>query len=176
MKQGNSSGDKDKELQQLKAQNQQLNEKLKKQTLAGNAAVVELVDTLDLGSSAQAWGFESLLRHQFNSYTHIQLKIKALSEPISYFPSRVSIKIKGSDVSPSLTDEKIYMMCGKKDISIGTERSINIKADCELTANYTFDSVPYNLYRGTSPSYELIDLGFSSPLKVEFEQYRDFNH
>jgi hypothetical protein len=120
---------------------------------------------------------EILIRSKgFNSYTHIQLKIKALSEPISYFPSRVSIKIKGSDVSPSLTDEKIYMMCGKKDISIGTERSINIKADCELTANYTFDSVPYNLYRGTSPSYELIDLGFSSPLKVEFEQYRDFNH
>ena len=28
-----------------------------------NAVVVELVDTLDLGSSAQAWGFKSLLRH-----------------------------------------------------------------------------------------------------------------
>jgi len=27
------------------------------------AAVVELADTLDLGSSASAWGFKSLLRH-----------------------------------------------------------------------------------------------------------------
>ena len=28
------------------------------------APVVELADTLDLGSSARAWGFKSLLAHQ----------------------------------------------------------------------------------------------------------------
>ncbi len=30
------------------------------------AGVVELADTLDLGSSAQAWGFDSPLPHYFN--------------------------------------------------------------------------------------------------------------
>ena len=29
-----------------------------------HAPVVELADTLDLGSSARAWGFKSLLAHQ----------------------------------------------------------------------------------------------------------------
>jgi hypothetical protein len=32
-----------------------------------NAGVAELVDALDLGSSEQSWGFDSLRPHQFSS-------------------------------------------------------------------------------------------------------------
>ncbi len=40
------------------------------------APVVELADTLDLGSSARAWGFKSLLAHQLFKLLIIEIIFK----------------------------------------------------------------------------------------------------
>jgi colicin import membrane protein len=95
MKQGNSSGDKDKELQQLKAQNQQLNEKLKKQTLAGDkdkeiehlkAKVQELsAKANEKDPNAVIGGGDPAkeLEHMKNQNKDLQTKIQELTEKLS---------------------------------------------------------------------------------------------